>query len=84
MRESRLSDGAVVNLQLIDAHPETIELRALVSARNAPQSWIRAARFANRCRKRSRIAAPCCRLRKSTGGQDRATTFRRASFGDGA
>ncbi len=39
MRESRLWDGAVVNLQVIDTHPETIELRALVSARNAPQSW---------------------------------------------
>jgi small-conductance mechanosensitive channel len=39
VRESRLWDGAVVNLQVIDTHPETIELRALVSARNAPQSW---------------------------------------------
>jgi hypothetical protein len=28
-----------VNLQVTDTHPETIELRALVSARNAPQSW---------------------------------------------
>jgi hypothetical protein len=24
---------------VIDTHPRTIELRALVSARNAPQSW---------------------------------------------
>lgn len=38
-KESRLWDGAVVNLQVIDTHPRTIELRALVSARNAPQSW---------------------------------------------
>jgi small-conductance mechanosensitive channel len=38
-RESKLWDGAVVNLQVIDTHPRTIELRALVSARNAPQSW---------------------------------------------
>ncbi|MBR0933751.1 mechanosensitive ion channel family protein [Bradyrhizobium jicamae] len=37
--ESRLWDRAVVNLQVIDTHPRTIELRALVSARNAPQSW---------------------------------------------
>jgi hypothetical protein len=29
----------VVNLQVIDADSRTIELRALVSARNAPQSW---------------------------------------------
>jgi small-conductance mechanosensitive channel len=39
VRESKLWDGAVVNLQVIDSHPATIELRALVSARNAPQSW---------------------------------------------
>jgi small-conductance mechanosensitive channel len=38
-RESKLWDGAVVNLQVIETHPRTIELRALVSARNAPQSW---------------------------------------------
>ena len=39
VRESKLWDGAVVNLQVIDSHPRTIELRALVSARTAPQSW---------------------------------------------
>lgn len=39
VKESKLWDGAVVNLQVIDADPRTIELRALVSARNAPQSW---------------------------------------------
>jgi small-conductance mechanosensitive channel len=38
-RESKLWDGAVVNLQVVDSHPRTIELRALVSARTAPQSW---------------------------------------------
>lgn len=38
-RESKLWDGAVCNLQVVDSHPRTIELRALVSARNAPQSW---------------------------------------------
>lgn len=38
-KDSRLWDGAVVNLQVIDTHPRTIELRALISARNAPQSW---------------------------------------------
>lgn len=39
VRESKLWDGAVVNLQVVDSHPRTIELRALVSARTAPQSW---------------------------------------------
>lgn len=39
VKDSRLWDGAVVNLQVIDADSRTIELRALVSARNAPQSW---------------------------------------------
>jgi small-conductance mechanosensitive channel len=38
-RESKLWDGEVVNLQVIETHPRSIELRALVSARNAPQSW---------------------------------------------
>ncbi len=37
--ESKLWDGAVVNLQVVNSHPRTIELRALVSARTAPQSW---------------------------------------------
>src|SRR5689334_1003696 len=36
---SKLWDGAVVNLQVVETHPRSIELRALVSARNAPQSW---------------------------------------------
>lgn len=39
VKESKLWDGEVVNLQVIDADSRTIELRALVSARNAPQSW---------------------------------------------
>ena len=39
VKESKLWDGAVVNRQVIDADSRTIELRALVSARNAPQSW---------------------------------------------
>jgi len=39
VRESKLWDGAVVNLQVIEASPRSIELRALVSARSAPQSW---------------------------------------------
>jgi small-conductance mechanosensitive channel len=39
VKETELWDGAVVNLQVVESHPQTIELRALVSARNAPQSW---------------------------------------------
>jgi small-conductance mechanosensitive channel len=39
VRESKLWDGAVVNLQVVEASPRAIELRALVSARSAPQSW---------------------------------------------
>ena len=38
-KASPLWDGAVVNLQVSDAKENTIELRALVSARNSPQAW---------------------------------------------
>lgn len=38
-RASPLWDGQVVNLQVSDAKDRTVELRALVSARNAPQTW---------------------------------------------
>jgi hypothetical protein len=34
-----LWDGKVVNLQVTDSRESTIELRALVSARNAPETW---------------------------------------------
>jgi small-conductance mechanosensitive channel len=37
--ESQLCDGRVVNLQVSDAREGVIELRCLVSARNAPQCW---------------------------------------------
>jgi small-conductance mechanosensitive channel len=50
-RESKLWDGAVVNLQVVDTNSRTIELRALVSARNAPQSWDL------RCEMRERLVA---------------------------
>jgi small-conductance mechanosensitive channel len=50
-RESKLWDGAVVNLQVVDTNPRTIELRALVSARTAPQSWDL------RCEVRERLVA---------------------------
>ncbi len=39
VRESSLWDGRVVNLQVSGATGSTVELRALVSARNAPQTW---------------------------------------------
>lgn len=38
-RESKLWDGAVANLQVVDTNARTMELRALVSARNAPTAW---------------------------------------------
>lgn len=38
-RASPLWDGRVVNLQVSDATEQTVQLRALVSARNAPQTW---------------------------------------------
>ena len=38
-RASPLWDGKVVNLQVSDAKERAVELRALVSARNAPQTW---------------------------------------------
>jgi small-conductance mechanosensitive channel len=38
-REAKLWDGKVVNLQVTDSRESTIELRALVSARNAPETW---------------------------------------------
>jgi small-conductance mechanosensitive channel len=37
--ESPLWDGKVVSLQVSDARERTLELRALISARNAPQTW---------------------------------------------
>lgn len=39
VRQSKLWDGEVVNLQVTDTTERTIELRALVSARNAPRAW---------------------------------------------
>ncbi|MEE7448353.1 mechanosensitive ion channel protein MscS [Methylobacterium radiotolerans] len=38
-RSAPLWDGKVVNLQVSDAKESTIEIRMLVSARNAPQAW---------------------------------------------
>ena len=38
-KENPLWDGRVVALQVVEAFAETIQLRALVSARNAPMAW---------------------------------------------
>jgi hypothetical protein len=38
-RDSELWDGRVVNLQVVETTPESIKLRALVSARNSPRAW---------------------------------------------
>src|SRR4051794_22862399 len=50
-RASPLWDGKVVNLQVSDAKEWAVELRALVSARNAPQTWDL------RCEVREKLAA---------------------------
>ena len=39
VRESKLWDGAVINLQVVETDSRTMQLRALVSARNASDSW---------------------------------------------
>ena len=39
VRESKRWDGAVVNLQVVETDARTMQLRALVSARNAPESF---------------------------------------------
>lgn len=48
---SELWDRRVVVLQVVDATPETLELRALVSARNSPTAWDL------RCEVREKVAA---------------------------
>lgn len=39
LRGQPLWDGSAANLQVTDASPRTMELRALVSARNASAAW---------------------------------------------
>ena len=39
VRQSKLWDGAVVNLQVTDAKERGVELRALVSSRTSPANW---------------------------------------------
>jgi small-conductance mechanosensitive channel len=39
VKQSKLWDGQVVNLQVTDATENTVELRALVSARTSPMAW---------------------------------------------
>lgn len=86
-RESSLWDGAVVNLQVIDSHPRTMEVRALVSAKNAPQSWDL------RCEIREKLLAfirdempealPRDRLLMSPSGSDFAERFDRERLSHG-
>lgn len=38
-RSSKLWDGQVVNLQVVDANERAVQLRVLVSARTAPEAW---------------------------------------------
>ncbi len=72
-RASPLWDGKVVMLQVSDAKDWSVELRALVSARNAPQTWDL------RCEVREKLieflqrdyphALPTARVRLDGGGQ---------------
>src|SRR5262249_50749735 len=39
VRGSRLWDGAVVNLQVVDASEQAVQLRALVSAHSSDHAW---------------------------------------------
>ncbi|MFC7396810.1 mechanosensitive ion channel family protein [Chelatococcus sp. GCM10030263] len=39
VKASPLWDGGVINLQVVEAERDTIQLRALVSARNSPRVW---------------------------------------------
>ena len=39
VKASPLWDGAVVNLQVVEAETETLRLRALMSARTSPRAW---------------------------------------------
>jgi len=39
VKASALWDGQVVNLQVVEAYADTIQLRALVSARTSPRAW---------------------------------------------
>jgi small-conductance mechanosensitive channel len=39
VRESRLWDGQVVNLQVVDSNEVAVQLRALVSARTSEEAW---------------------------------------------
>jgi small-conductance mechanosensitive channel len=38
-RSSKLWDGQVVNLQVVDSNERAVQLRALVSARTSPETW---------------------------------------------
>ncbi|MBI3199326.1 MAG: mechanosensitive ion channel [Rhodospirillales bacterium] len=39
VKETKLWDGQVVNLQVVDSSESAIQLRALVSARSSPEAW---------------------------------------------
>ena len=71
-RGSTLWDGAVVNLQVTDTNPRTMELRVLVSARNAGQAWDL------RCEVREKLVAFMQREMPNSLPRERADVFRAA------
>ena len=76
VRESKIWDGAVVNLQVVDTNSRTMELRALVSARNAPQAWDL------RCEVREKLVAFLQREMRDALPRERADISPRPSMFD--
>jgi small-conductance mechanosensitive channel len=72
VRQSRLWDGQVVNLQVVDSNERALQLRALVSARTSPDTWDL------RCEVREKLVSF---LQQSFPG---ALPKQRAEFVDGA
>jgi small-conductance mechanosensitive channel len=81
VRESDLWDGRVVVLQAVEAHEQTLELRALVSAADAGRAWNL------RCLVRERLVAhlaerhPEALPRVRTSGEERAAAAGAAGRG---
>jgi small-conductance mechanosensitive channel len=75
---SRLWDGSVVNLQVADTNPRTMELRVLVSARNASQAWDL------RCEIREKLVSFMQREMPNSLPRERADIFAAATLAPGS
>lgn len=84
VRETPLWDGKVVNLQVSDIKDQSVEIRMLVSGRNAPQTWDL------RCHVRERMLdylqstwpemLPCMRIRMSPPPNEAGSSARRSAM----